>query len=47
MILKDLTMVVCEPNFEVVLSKRMIPIIDSLTMSMSKVFHESLKYRYP
>ena len=47
MILKDLTMVVCELTFEVVLSVSMIPIIERMTMSISKVFQESLKYRCP
>jgi hypothetical protein len=47
MILNDLTMVVCEPSFEVELSVRIIPTIERMTMSMSKVFQESLKYRRP
>ena len=47
MILNDLTMVVYEPSFEVVVSVSMIPIIERMTMSMSKVFQESLKYLCP
>jgi hypothetical protein len=43
MILKDLIIVVYEPTFDVEYSVIINPIMDSMTMTISKMFQESVK----
>lgn len=44
MILKDRTIVVYVPNLESLFEVRIKPTIDAQTITMSKIFHGSLKY---
>lgn len=43
MILNDLIIVVYEPTFDVEYSVMIIPMMDSMTMTISKMFQESEK----